>query len=47
MQKHKEEILDEACRITEAIDGELHQSLQTLRRTFNPVMIPTLAESPA
>ena len=45
-EKHEEEILDEAFRTTEAIKGELEQSLQTLRRTLNTVMIPTDAESP-
>jgi len=45
-EKHEEEILDEAFRTTEAIKGELDKSLQTLRRTLNAVMIPTVAESP-
>ena len=43
-EKHEEEILDEAFRTTAAIKGELDKSLQTLRRTLNAVMIPTVAE---
>jgi hypothetical protein len=44
-EKHEEEILDEAFRTTEAIKGELDKSLQTLRRTLDAVMIPTVPES--
>ena len=44
-EKHEEAILDEAFRTTEAIKGELDKSLQTLRRTLNAVMIPTVDES--
>ena len=44
-EKHEEEILDEAFRTTAAIKGELDKSLQTLRRTLNAVMDPTVTES--
>jgi hypothetical protein len=39
-EKHEEEILDEAFRTTEAIRGELNQSLQTLRKTLTTVLEP-------
>ena len=38
--KHDEEILDEAFRTTQAIRGELDQSLQTLRKTVTTVLTP-------
>jgi hypothetical protein len=39
-EKHEEEILDEAFRTTQAIRSELDQSLATLRKTLNTVVIP-------
>ena len=37
-EKHDEEILDEAFRTTQAIKGELDQSLDKLRKTLNMVL---------
>jgi len=39
-EKHEEEILDEAFRTTQAIRSELDQSLATLRKTLNTVVLP-------
>lgn len=39
-EKREEEMLEQAFRTTEAIRGELNQSLQTLRKTVATVLIP-------
>lgn len=38
--KHEEEILDEAFRTTQAIRGELDQSLRHLSKTLDTVLAP-------
>jgi hypothetical protein len=46
-ERHEEEILNEALRTTEAIRGELNQSLQTLRKTLIAVLDPVTEQPDA
>ncbi|HZD39676.1 MAG TPA: hypothetical protein VE131_03080 [Terriglobales bacterium] len=39
-KQHEQEIIEQAFRTTEAIRGELLQSLQTLRKTVTTVLAP-------
>ena len=45
-EKHNEEILDQAFRITEAIRGELDKSVTTLRKTLDAVL-PSGSDHPS